>query len=199
MQQHLALLFSFFILSAQAATVLAAKPYDVPDAYEIYSIVLAQDHHEGELLIADTTVPFQGCLQPRTDDSVDSAIEDYMKTNQKKWHLERQLDTRLRYKLLSRKKIASLRKSGPTGKITWQLPAGTLLYRFSAVGFNADKTVAFLQTEVICGPNCIGRRVVVLQKANTQWIPIPDPSLCLIVPGVKRYRSTCSLSGLLSL
>jgi len=184
MRQHLALLFSVFILSTQAATGPAAKSYDVPDAYYIYATVIAQDVPQGEVLIADTTVPFHGCLHSRADDAIDSAIEDYKKTNRKKWHLEQRLDPTF-YKLLSAKKIASLRKPGPTGKITWQLPDGTFLYRFSAVGFSADKTVAFLQIEVICGPRCIGGRNVVLRKGGAHWFPFFDPALCLIIPKMK--------------
>ncbi len=184
MRQHLALLFSVFILSTQAATGPAAKSYDVPDAYEIYATVIGQDVPQGEVLIADTTVPFHGCLHSRSDDAIDSAIEDYKKTNRRKWHLEQRLDPAF-YKLLSTKQIASLRRSGPRGKITWQLPAGALLYRFSAVGFSANKTVAFLQIEVICGPVCIAGRSVLLYKSGAHWSPLSDPALCLIIPKMK--------------
>jgi hypothetical protein len=166
--RNLGLLFMAIVVSAQPAPESAAKPYDVPEAYEVYAATLALDHAKGELLISDTTLPIANCLDPRSDKLVDAAISDYKKANESIWQLQKKFKLKSAYKLLSSKEIKELQKPDPKG-FNWTLIHGTGIRRFSAVGFNLDKTVAFVEMDVICGGLCGHGQPYVLQKRNGRW------------------------------
>jgi hypothetical protein len=145
------------------------RPIDGSEAYEVYAAALALEHPAGELLIAETTVPFQNCLEPGPDNVVRAAIKNYRKTNQSVWHLQSTFSFGRDYRLLSAKEISDLRQPDPMGGFFWHFPDGTSITHLSAIGFDAAKTVAFVEIDSQCGGACGSGRPHVLQKRDGKW------------------------------
>lgn len=169
MRCSLACLICSLVFSSSTANQGQIKPYDVPEAYAVYSAVLALEHSEGELLIADTTVPFNHCLEHRSDKAVDSVITDYKKVNRTLWRLLGNVSLGQNYKMLSVGEIHALQQPDPKKGFFWYFPEGTAVIHFSAVGFNAARTIAFVELDFQCGGLCGHGRPYVLEKREGQW------------------------------
>jgi hypothetical protein len=166
--RNFGLLFMAIAVSAQPGPESVPKPYDVQEAYEVYAAALTLDHAKGELLIGDTTLPIKNCLDPRSDKLVDAAIADYKEANESIWQLQRNFKLKSAYKLLSSSEIKDLQKPDPKG-FNWTLSHGTGIRHFSAVGFNSEKTIAFVEMDFVCGGLCGHGQPYVLQKRNGRW------------------------------
>jgi len=82
---------------------------------------------------------------------------------QEKFKLERS------YKLLSAKGINDLKQPDPEGGFFWTFPDGVWITHLSAVGFNKDKTIAFVAMDAQCGGACGHGTSCTLQKRNGKW------------------------------
>jgi len=175
--------FSFLAVALTSQTMKDAplKPYDVPEAYEVYAAALALDHVEGdedrELLILNTTAPSNQCLDTHGDKAVASAIEDYKKANSVKWLLERRLRLARTYKLISAEEIDALKIPDRNGGFFWHFPENIRIRSLSAVGFNNDKTLAFVEMDFECGGLCGHGRSFILQKQKGKWIEYSPPPI----------------------
>lgn len=144
------------------------KSYEDGEAYNVYSAVLSLEKSDGPVLIGDSTVPFNDCLASRSDKLVDAAIENYKKTNQGKWRLGYHFEIKQSYKLLSAKETDSLLQPDKrTG--SWLLSPSNGIHRFSAVGYSVDKTIAFVEMDIVCGGLCGHGQPYVLQKRDGKW------------------------------
>ena len=176
-------LFSY----AQDTTKDDVKLYDDGEAYSVYSAVLALDKEEGDLLIADTTAHFTSCIDSDSDRLVQQAIDDYQKTNQTKWRLGHHFAINRPYRLLSKEEADKLLEPNKrTGG--WPLSPYHGIHRFSAVGFSADRTIAFVEMDVICGGLCGHGRPHTLQKKKGHWVRYSPPP-------VQNSDGTTILSG----
>jgi hypothetical protein len=167
--RFVSLLFCAFAVFAQSANEPEPKPYDLQDAYDVYAAALVLDHSKGKLLIADTTSSFNQCLDSHSDKAADSAITDYKKRNNARWRLQRKFELKRDYQLLSSKEVEKLRQPDPKGGFFWYFPPGVEIIHFSAVGFNADRTIAFVEMDVVCGGVCGHGSPFLLQKRNSKW------------------------------
>jgi hypothetical protein len=79
LQRWTLLLIAILSYSGRGNEKPEPKTYNVPEAYAVYAAVLAAEHPENSLLIADTTVPFNQCANPHPDDKVNAAIKSYKK------------------------------------------------------------------------------------------------------------------------
>jgi hypothetical protein len=163
-----------FCQTTQIAPEPPPKPYDVVEAYEVYSAVLASRKINRTPLIAEDTVPFHHCMDPDSDKEVDSAINNYKKANETRWRLQ-QLDLSKKYKLISTTEIEQMKSSDPKAGLFWRFPKGIEIARLSTVGFNADKTLAFLEMDTICGGACGQGHPYILQKRNGKWQEYDPP------------------------
>jgi len=145
------------------------KPYDDGEAYNVYSAVLEVEKSKGELLIDDTTIPFKHCLEPHSDKPVDAAIKNYKHTNQTRWRLQHKFNSKQNYRLVSSEEIERLQQPDPQGGFFWRFPEGVMIRHFSAVGFNRDKTLAFVETDLVCGGQCGRGQPYVLQRRDGKW------------------------------
>jgi hypothetical protein len=137
MLRNLLLLSITLALSAQSKKEPELNIIEDAEAYNVYSAILDMEKPKGELLIADTTVPFNQCLDPHSDEPVDAAIQDYKKANQNQWHVGYHFVSTQPYKLLSRKEANTLlQRDRRTGD--WSLSPYNGIHRFSAVGFSAN-------------------------------------------------------------
>jgi hypothetical protein len=183
------LLFPLMLL-AQATNREDLKPYDDNEAYDVFSAILTAEKSNGELLIADSTVPFTHCLEFGSDKQVEAAIEDYKKTNRKKWHLGYHFEMKRPYKLLSAAEAgALLQPDKETG--VWRLSPSNGIHHFSAVGFSSDKNIAFVEMDVTCGGLCGHGGPYVLQKKDGHWSKY-DPPPVRNADGTYTFGSICS-------
>jgi hypothetical protein len=175
MSRFLAVCFLPLFVYAQNTTKEDIKPYEDSEAYNVYAAVLALKRAKGEVLIADTTVAFNDCMETRSDEPVDAAIENYKKINQVRWRLGYHFESTGLYKLLTAEEAKALL---PPHKSTgeWPLSPEHGIHRFSAVGFNSDKTIAFVETDVICGTLCGHGSPYILQKKKGKWVEYSPPT-----------------------
>lgn len=189
--RNLALLLIAVSLSPQSAKEPVPRLYDVQEAYDVYAAVLALDHAKGDLLIGDTTVPFNRCLESRSDKLADAAIENYKKANENTWQLQRKLNLKSTYKLLSAREIEDLRKPDPQGGFNWHFRRGAGVYHFSAVGFSADETIAFVEMDFGCGGMCGHGNPYILRKKNGKWKQY-DPPVVTNPDDTYNFPASCS-------
>lgn len=187
--RYAALLLAPILLLGQSANQAKVKPYEDGEAYSVYSAVLAMESSKGDLLIGDTTVPFSHCLEPHSDPVVDAAIEDYRKANKSKWRLGYHLGLERSYTLVSQDEASDLLQS-PPGPSARHFSAFGGVHHFSAVGFNPDKTVAFVEMDVVCGGLCGHGGPFILQKQKGKWLQyLPHQS------GIQNPDGTRTQSG----
>ena len=159
----------------QSAKETKPRPYNIQEAYEVYAAALTLDHGKGELLIADTTLPFNQCLDSRSDKLADAAINNYKDTNKVRWLLRPQLKLNRPYRLLAETEIKRLQQKDPESGFLWRFPPGVAVIHFSAVGFSADKTIAFVEMDVTCGGLCGHGAPFILQKRDGKWSEYSPP------------------------
>ncbi len=157
------------LLCSQSTDHAEIKPCDEGEVYNVYSAVLEKEKTKSGIVIGDTTVPFNSCLDSRSDKLVDSAIEDYKKMNKDRWNLGYHFESNRPYKLISRKEADELLQPNKrTG--AWRLSPSNGIHHFSAVGFSADKSVAFVEMDVVCGGLCGHGSPFILQKKKGKWV-----------------------------
>lgn len=177
MIRYAVLLLAPLLLLGQSSNQAEVKPYEDSEAYNVYSAVLALENPKGDLLIVDTTVPFTHCLEPRSDQVVDAAIEDYRKANKSKWRLGYHLGLERSYTLVSQDEAGDLLQSPPK-RGAWRFSAFGGIHHFSAVGFSPDKTIAFVEMDVVCGGLCGHGGPFILQKKKGKWVQyVPNPPM----------------------
>jgi hypothetical protein len=168
-------------LQSQRASEIAEQPYDVDEAYAVYSAVLPDEWtvragHAKRLVISSETAFLGTCLTPEEESKGRQApaIADYHRANQKRWTLLPQFKIELPYALVPREKLtAFFTTAGPGGWAQFyeRYPDSAGWIEFSAVGFNQDKTLAVLYVAHHCGGVCGGGTIRALQKKDGKWQP----------------------------
>ena len=153
-------------------------PYEDIDAYEVYAAILPSDWPWREvgakrLIISRETKGYEMCLRPEKEyeEIVGPAISDYVRLNKRPWHLQRNFQIQKPYKIITSDELNSIFERGVEG---WKMfyekyPDSGGSIELSAVGFNADKTVAVVYMGHSCGGLCGGGRFHVLQKEDGKW------------------------------
>jgi hypothetical protein len=183
MLQQIVFLFMMSVLLPQSAAVTkdeSTAPYDDADAYEVYSAILPSEWRQRgakpkTLVILNDTRNYKMCLVPEKESAelIGPAISDYVKQNEKPWLLQEQ-----KFKLVtSPKMISSGELKSLIERSKWagfyrQYEDSDGYVELSAVGFNADKTVAVVYMGHSCGQLCGGGAFHVLQKQDGKWTPL---------------------------
>ena len=123
------------------------------------------------------TEPYAMCIASDKESGkiVDSAIADYKKKNERKWLLQRQFEITKAYEMISSDEINTIfNTEGTEGWKTFyeRHPDSGGLIEFSAVGFNASKTVAVVYAGHSCGSLCGGGTFHILRKVDGKWKPL---------------------------
>ena len=190
MLRYMVALLGLLSLSPQKVNQDEIKTYEDGEVYSVYSAVVALEKTQGDLLIGDTTVPFSICLEASSDKPANAAIEDYKKVNKNRWLLGYHFEMKRPYKLLSEEKADELLQPDKrTGK--WPLTSGSGIHHFSAVGFSADKNIAFVEMDVTCGGLCGHGGPYILQKKDGRWSKY-DPPPVRNADGTYTFGSVCS-------
>ena len=179
--QVILLLISSLALSQDSAvkTDNSPKPYEDAEAYKVYSAILPtgsvwQVHKAKTLVIRRETRDYKMCLQPEPESEriIGQAISEYVKLSEKTWLLQRQFSIEKPYELIAYDELRSALKPGSGENFYKQHPDSGGWIELSAVGFNADKTVAVVYMGHHCGSLCGGGRFHVLQKKDGKWVPL---------------------------
>jgi hypothetical protein len=154
-------------------------PYADADAYEVYSTILHSEWplraaNAKTLVITNATNGYKMCLRPEqeSEEIIGPAISDYVRLNEKSWLLQHKFSLEIPYKTLSSDESKAIFKEGGWEGFYRQYPNSGGLIELSAVGFNADKTVAVVYMGHSCGMLCGGGGFHVLQKKDGKWIPL---------------------------
>ncbi len=174
---RLCILVAFaLVLSPQTSPKL--ESYDVADAYEVYAAILPsewpwKDAHAKWLVIRQTTTAYEMCVSPDAASAkvIGSAIADYIQQNRVPRALLRNFVIEKPYTLLSPAEERAAFQSSPGGwDGFYQMYADSGgLTELSAVGFNAEKTIAVVYAGHSCGMLCGGGGFHVLQKKAGKW------------------------------
>jgi hypothetical protein len=179
--QVISLLISSLPLSQGSAlnTDNPLKPYEDAEAYEVYSAILPmewpwQAQKAKTLVIQSETQGHQMCvrLDAESEKIIGQAISEYVKLNEKTWLLQRQFSIERPYELIAYNEFKSGLLQGDWENLLKRYPDSSGWIILSAVGFNADKTVAVVSmTHHSWGPGD-GGGFHVLQKKNGKWVPL---------------------------
>jgi len=151
-----------------------SKPYDVDEAYEVYSAILPTIGESPLVIRTETRTP-EICLQPldaQAERTLRPVINNYLELNALPWQLQKHFDIKRHYELLAEEELSATFPSGMNGSPSME-GWGTFYERhpdskgwieLSAVGFNADKTIAVVYMGYYCGDGCRGGEFRALQK-----------------------------------
>jgi hypothetical protein len=146
---------------------LKPEPYKDEEAYNVYSALLPET--QTSLLIRYDTVGENACLSSVRDHdkAAAAALDDYVKVNRTAWALQDKFSLPKPPKLVS---MDDLRAMDEEDQRTGREKPGSSRTRphfvLSAVGFNADKTIAVVWIYYDCGGLCGSGRLAVLRKAG---------------------------------
>jgi len=157
------------VLTAVAQNPIASRPYDAPEAYRIYSLLIAREEASGTkvpLVIreeTDTSASAVGgaCLSPEAAKRFKDSISDLERLRTKLWRLQRHFQIERPYEIVSGKDLAS--RAPLSGGYSFMSP----------VGFNKNKTLAIVYYGSICGGLCGQEKFHLLEKINGQWKEVP--------------------------
>jgi hypothetical protein len=160
--------------------------YDVPEAYAVYSAIVANEWpirvaKAQRLVIQAETIDYPDlpkdekiCLVPTNDEKslYDPVIAEYVAVNKKTWLLQRKFEIGIPYEFISKAEISAIfEKKGMEGwtDLRAKHPDSGGIISMSAVGFNADKTIAIVYMGHSCGGLCGGGIYHVLKKVDGKW------------------------------
>jgi hypothetical protein len=171
------------VTAAVAQESAIAEPYDVDEAYHVYSALLPREESygsaEGMVVIQQETVTDQhvtgGCLTADAANKFKDAISDFERANRKPWRLQRQFEMQKPYEVMSSDAIKLLFKEHGSD---WdgfyeRYPSSGGFLVLSAVGFNKDKTLAIVYVGSACGSLCGTWGFHLLEKVDGKWQKAP--------------------------
>jgi hypothetical protein len=158
---------------------VTTEPYDVDEAYKVYSAILPSGG-ERPLVIGTETQTAEICLQPldaQSEKVLRPAIDNFLELNALQWHLQKHFDVNRRYELVAEEELKATFRNGMDGRSSlggWKTfyerhPDSEGFIELSAVGFNADKTIAVVFIGYHCGEECRGGEFRALEKKNGKW------------------------------
>jgi hypothetical protein len=153
-----------------------SSAYDDAVAYEVYDAMLGSEWrmrvpNAKQLVLRRETKSFRMCLKPASEleAKFGPAIADYVKLNERKWLLQPKLSFSSLYEFLDPIKLDSFLGNEGWKEFYRQYPESGGIVEFSAVGFNADKTIAVVYMGRLCGPLCGMGAFYVLEKRDGKW------------------------------
>ncbi|MBO0724516.1 MAG: hypothetical protein J2P52_02865 [Blastocatellia bacterium] len=157
-----------------------SKLYEDAEAYEVYAAILPTDwlwqvQKAKSLVIQSETKVYKMCLRPdgESEKIVGPAISEYVRLNEKTWLLQQRLNIEKQYEFIASDDLKSIFKQpGGWERFHTQYPDSGGWIELSAVGFNADKTVAVVYAGHHCGGLCGGGGFHILQKKDGKWAPL---------------------------
>ena len=154
-------------------------PYEVQEAYEVYSVILPsewplRDAHAKTLIIQNETKGYEMCLRPENEwqEKIGPAISDYVRSNAKPSLLQRRIKVEVPYQLIIADELRSTNSTAGWEAFFQRYPDSRGWIELSAVGFNVNKTVAVVYMGHHCGPLCGRGGFHVLEKKDGKWVAL---------------------------
>jgi hypothetical protein len=154
----------------------AGEPYADSDAYDVYSAIIpsvAPNPRTHSWFIRADTLPLRhgssleegGRREWEKARGGDLALDDWVNVNSKHWLLQEHFTLPKPYRLLTLDEIKATFPPNSIGHFE------ELWIELSAVGFNADKTMAVVYMVHVCTTSCCCAEgnSFVLQKQNGKW------------------------------
>ena len=189
-------LFVTFLSFAQSTGAQSAA-YDDAEAYAVYSAILQEEWPAKEakakrLVIQIETEDYRlsddkTCLQPAEGEEgkYGPIVSAYREINTKAKLLQRKFTSEIPYDLVAKASIRTyFAKAGVDGWPAFynKYPDSGGFITMSAVGFNADKTIAIVYMGHSCGGLCGGGLYHFLRKTEGKWSVFQWPgSTCMWV------------------
>jgi hypothetical protein len=155
------------------------QPYNLAEAYQVYSAVLPDDWNASQstkLLIAQETTNYDKCLRPdeksEGNEPPSPAVADYLQVNHHSWLLQSNIQIKMPYELVPKAALEKLfQKNDSDGWADFHkiYPQSSGWIELSAVGFDPKRKTAAVYVSHNCGPLCGGGGVELLQKKNDKW------------------------------
>lgn len=155
----------------------APQLYADDEGYAVYATVLRAGWVWNQaklepLLILQETEPYERAatvdrLCVKLEDSSSpfaEVLSAYVKANRKSVRLDRKFPVERAYTIVSRDDLRALSKD-----YSDKSPRGIVSTWFSAIGFNAAKTLAVVHMGHSCGPSCGGGTYYFLEKKDGKW------------------------------
>jgi hypothetical protein len=167
---------------------------DDPEAYAVYNAVIAKQwpvnaDEARKLVIAVETEDYPRfgrkgvsvCNRPAPDQeaTLRPLINAYVDANKNKLSFQRKFELPYEYQLVPRGSITAMFKADDLEK-AWKnfyvtYPGSGGFIQLSAVGFNADKTLALVYTAHSCGSLCGSGGYHLMKKTDGKWSEIAWP------------------------
>jgi hypothetical protein len=130
--------------------------------------------HAKTLIIQSETKGYEMCLRPEKEweEKVGPAISDYVRLNTKPLPLQRRINVEVQYQLIKAEELRSAIQTAGWEGFYQRYPNSGGWMELSAVGFNANKTVAVVYMGHHCGMLCGGGGFHVLEKKDGQWVAL---------------------------
>jgi hypothetical protein len=176
------------IVSVMAQKPSPPQPYEEPDAYQIYRLLLPQEESygfaKGTLIIQEETVSERAasppCVTPDAAARFKDAIADYHHLNKESRLLQRQFRIEKDYEVVNSETIRTLFKDGGWNGFYKRYPYAGGYVIMSAVGFNREKTRAIVYTGSSCGGLCGSWRFHLLEKIDGHWKEVPGVTCSMV-------------------
>ena len=156
---------------------LLTTPYEDAEAYKVYSALLPQSDLPS-LIRKDTAVGSKYCLATvrAVDKSAASALDDYEKLNQIGWTLQDKFSLPKLPTLVTTDDLRAMYEEDQrTGREKPGSPHSRPHLVLSAVGFNADKTIAAVWIFYSAGHG----HLAVLRKIDGAWKEVKEDYVCV--------------------
>ena len=161
------------------STSSKAPTYEDEEAYEVYSAILPlewplREAHAKSLIIQKETKGYEMCLRPEKEgqEKIGPAISDYVRLNAKPSLLQPRIKVGVPYQLIVADELESALQTTGWEGFHQRYPDSRGWIELSAVGFNANKTVAVVYMGHHCGPLCGGGSFHVLEKKDGKWVAL---------------------------
>ena len=168
-----------FMLSVSSQDSSPPKAYDIPEAYQIYSLLIpheeAYQFGKATAIIQEDTVSHPldaGCFEAKAALRFKGAFADYREVQKRTWLLQRRFQIERPYELVRSDTIRQFfSERGPEGwkNFNQRYPESGGFIIVSPVGFDKSKTLAVVYTGSSCGGLC-GRWIFhLLEKDGGEW------------------------------
>lgn len=171
-----------------------APPGLLDEEYAVYRAVIGHGlaPETPRLVIASGTVAPQAALAALREQPVTvlepyalepDLIEDFVLANQRPAELSERLDLDVEYALIGNAALNGVLADGGWTGFYDRFPAAPGVLRLSRIGFNAQLTRALVVIEQLCGSECGGGRLVLLERTGEgPWQVSAGELLWLAVP-----------------
>ena len=173
----------FGMVTAMPQEPSAAQPYEEPDAYQIYSLLLPREESygfaKGTLIIQEEAVSNAAaggaCLNSALAKQFGVAISDYERSRKKTRLLKRHFQIEKPYEIVNKQTLALFRGHGLDSWDEYydRYPQSGGYVFMSPVGFNKKKTQAVVYTGSICGGLCGRAQFHLFEKIRGEWKEVP--------------------------